>query len=56
MSRTYRKGSKGPGYEYWSKRPGTKKDGNPGRDAKRLNRRLERLESKKKIKREKNDD
>ena len=56
MSRTYRKGSKSPGTEYWSKRPGTKKNNNPGKDAKRLNSRMERIEGKKKIKKELEDD
>lgn len=49
MSKT-KKGSKGIGYDYWSKRPGTKKNSNPGKDAKRLNARMERIEGKKRIK------
>jgi hypothetical protein len=56
MSRSRRKGGKGPGYEYWSKRPGTKKDNNPGKDAKKLNSRMERIEGKKKIRQELEDD
>lgn len=48
MSRSKRnKGAKSPGYEYWSKRPGTKKAGGPGKFAKKLNTRLERIEDKK---------
>jgi hypothetical protein len=47
MSRT-KKGSKGPGYEYWSKRPG--KLSTPGKDAKKRTHRLERLDGKKQIK------
>lgn len=49
MSKT-KKGSKGMGHDYWSKRPGTKKNSNPGKDAKKLNVRLERIEGKKRIK------
>lgn len=45
MSRS-RKGSKGPGYDYWSKRPGTKKASDPGKYAKKINHRLERIEGK----------
>ncbi len=43
MSRSI-KGSKGPGYEYWSKRPmaGMK----PGAETKRMTHKLERLEAK----------
>lgn len=52
MSRTYRKGEKGPGYEYWSKRPGTKKAQDPGKYAKKVNHRLERIENKKVIRKE----
>lgn len=49
MSRT-RKGKKAPGYEYWSKRPGSNKSGSgPGRIAKTRTHRLERLEGKKQI-------
>jgi hypothetical protein len=48
MSRT-RKGSKGPGYEYWGKRPGTLKGWcySPGKKAKKLTHRAERREGKK---------
>lgn len=43
MSRT-RKGSKGPGYEYWSGRPG---DGwHPGKEAKRTTHQIERAQEK----------
>lgn len=48
MSRS-KKSSKGPGSEYWSKRPGTKKVNSPGKFAKKINTRLERIESKKKV-------
>ena len=47
MSRTFRKGGKGPGEEYWSKRPGNKKTREPGKFAKKINNSLERLEGKK---------
>jgi len=40
MSRSV-KGSKGPGYEYWGRRPGIK-FGSPGKEAKKLTHRLER--------------
>lgn len=49
MSKT-KKDKKRPGYEYWSKRPGTKKASSPGKYAKKLNHRLERIEGKKQIK------
>jgi hypothetical protein len=52
VSRTFRRGEKGAGEEYWSKRPGTKKAQDPGKYAKRINHRLERIENKKKIKEE----
>lgn len=49
MSRT-KKGKKGPGYEYWSRRPGTRKGGmDPGKYSKKLNARLERIEGKEEI-------
>jgi hypothetical protein len=51
MSRT-KKGKKGPGHEYWSKRPGTKKAQDPGKYAKKINHRLERIEGKKQCKSE----
>jgi hypothetical protein len=44
-----KKGKKGAGHEYWSKRPGTKKNNNPGKDAKKLNAKLERLQGKKRL-------
>lgn len=47
MSRS-RKGDKGCGFEYWSKRPGTKKTGgSPGKFSKKYTHRLERIEGKK---------
>ena len=56
MSRT-KKQKKAPGYEYWGKRPGTKKlGGSPGKDAKKLTHRLERLEGKKVIKKQLKDE
>jgi hypothetical protein len=55
MSRTYRKGGKGPGEEYWSRRPGTKKVADPGKYAKKVNHRLERIEKKKTIRHERED-
>lgn len=45
MSRS-KKGSKGPGYEYWSKRPG-ESGATPGEFSKNRTHRLERLEAKK---------
>lgn len=48
MSRT-KKSKKGPGYEYWSKRPGSKKCTDPGKFGKKVNKRLERIEAKKSI-------
>jgi len=46
MSRT-KKGKKGPGYEYWSKRPGSNKCGSaPGKDSKDFTHRAERREGK----------
>ncbi len=47
MSRS-QKGSKGPGYEYWSRRPMAGM--NPGAETKRLTHKLERLEAKDEIK------
>jgi hypothetical protein len=55
MSRT-RKGNKSPGYDYWSKRPGSRKASSPGKFAKKLNHRLERLEGKKQVKKGKEDE
>lgn len=52
MSRS-KKGGKPPGYNYWSKRPGTHKGGmDPGKFSKKLNARLERIEGKEEIKKE----
>jgi hypothetical protein len=45
MSRT-KKGAKGPGYEYWSKRPMAGQS--PGKETKKLTHKIERLENKKK--------
>lgn len=56
MSRTYRKGGKGPGYEYWSRRPGNKNGGSPGKETKKRTHRLERIEDKKIVKKETRDD
>lgn len=56
MSRS-KKGKKAPGYEYWSKRPIAKNHGAaPGRDTKTRTHRLERLEAKKKVKEQLDDD
>lgn len=42
-----KKAKKGPGYEYWSKRPGSRNHGQaPGRKSKKLNISLERIEGK----------
>lgn len=50
MSRS-RKGSKGIGAEYWSKRPISNKHGAiPGKETKRLTHRAERREAKKQAK------
>lgn len=46
MSRS-RKGSKGPGHEYWSKRPGGLGGGLLGKETKKITHRLERIEGKK---------
>jgi hypothetical protein len=46
MSRS-RKGSKGPGYDYWTKRPGNNGAQGFGPDVKRHTHRLERIENKK---------
>lgn len=55
MSRS-KKGSKGPGYEYWSKRPIANQHGAvPGKETKKRTHRLERIEAKKQIKRERED-
>ena len=47
MSRT-RKGSKAPGFEYWSPRPGT---GGVGKEAKKLTHRAERNANKREVQR-----
>lgn len=41
MSRTM-KGSKGPGYEYWSARPGNRHGAYPGKSSKKLTHKAER--------------
>lgn len=41
MSRTQR-GGKGPGYEYWSRRPGNQGGGAIGKIAKRITHKIER--------------
>lgn len=43
MSRTKR-GGKGPGHEYWSKRPGNKNGAIPGKTSKTYTNRAERRE------------
>ena len=45
MSRT-KKGSKGPGYEYWSRRPAKIAFPSPGRETKKITHRQERAVSK----------
>lgn len=56
MSRS-KKGKKSPGYEYWSKRPIAKNHGAvPGRETKTRTHRLERLEGKKKVKEQLDDE
>lgn len=49
MSRT-KKGTKGVGHEYWSRRPS--KGISPGPETKKITRKKERAESKKKIEKE----
>ncbi len=52
MSRT-KKGTRSPGSEFWSKRPGSNKCGSgPGKTAKKETHRLERLEGKKQIRKD----
>lgn len=51
MSRT-RKGQKGPGYEYWSRRPGNFDGPKPGKKAKTVTHRLERAANKRTVQRE----
>jgi hypothetical protein len=48
MSRTV-KGAKGPGYEYWSRRPPYTVGGTPGRASKTVTHRLERAASKREL-------
>lgn len=45
MSRT-KKGSKAPGYEYWTNRPGNRGGAIPGKTSKRVTNRAERAEGK----------
>jgi len=45
MSRT-KKGAKGPGYEYWSRRPAKMKYPSPGRETKAITHRQERAATK----------
>jgi hypothetical protein len=45
MSRT-RKGGKGPGFEYWTARPGNRAGGTPGRITKTHTHRTERRQGK----------
>jgi len=47
MSRT-KKGSKGPTYEYWSRRP-SKGCISPGKDNKKITHRLERVRAKREL-------
>lgn len=55
MSRT-KKDKKGIGFEYWSKRPMSNRHGGiPGKDTKKRTHRLERLEAKKDIKKQKDE-
>lgn len=53
MSRT-KKGSKGPGYEYWSKRPNSCSA--PGKKNKQITNRIERARRLKEIKKELKDE
>lgn len=53
MSRT-KKGAKGAGFEYWSKRPCA--GDSPGRETKKRTHRKERIQDKKIIEREKKED
>jgi hypothetical protein len=48
MSRT-RKGSKGPGYEYWGRRPAKMKFPSPGKETKKITHRQERADEKRKL-------
>ena len=50
MSRTT-KGKKGPGFDYWSRRPGNESGCNsPGEGVKRRTHKLERIQAKREIK------
>lgn len=49
MSRT-KKGGKGPGFEYWSRRPAKVADPEPGRETKKITHRQERAVSKRDLK------
>lgn len=51
MSRS-KKGSKGPGYDYWTPRPGNNGCQGYGPDMKRRTHRLERLEAKEQARKE----
>lgn len=46
-----KKGAKGPGYEYWSRRPGNIQT--PGKSAKKITHKIERLRNKLLAKKEK---
>ncbi len=48
MGRT-KKGSKGPGYEYWSRRPSKAKFPSPGKTTKTITHRMERADAKRKL-------
>jgi hypothetical protein len=52
MSKT-KKGAKGPGFEYWSKRPNSMSQ--PGKASKKVTHKKERGQSKKAIKKESNE-
>jgi hypothetical protein len=54
MSRT-KKGGKGPGYEYWTARPGSRCGGSPGAATKRLTHRSERQDGKQDIRTQQKD-
>lgn len=54
MSRS-KKGSKGPGYEYWAKRPGNKGGGIPGRFSKKRTHKMERQCGKREVKEQEKD-
>ena len=48
MSRSKR-GEKGPGYDYWGKRPGNKGGQSPGADVKKRTHKTERRRAKKEL-------